>query len=258
MRPKTRKAAGLVWIVRKNSDDRLGPEHESAMDFVFDLPKGGVFVDVGAHVGHFTLRAARKASQVVAFEPGDFQRAGMEENLRLNGVTNVRVVPKAAWDKETRLGFRPGPDGHFGRSVVYESETADVPATTIDAETAGLARVDLVKIDVQGAEARALEGARATIAKHRPRLVVELHDREFGEPRIRQDVERILGELGYAWAQVHANATNDYLYCAPVGNEREFAPLQARVRSALRWENVRLAPVRVRDGVARRLGMKVG
>lgn len=257
MSVRTRRGAGLVWVMREGSDDRLGPAHEGALDAIVRVPRGGVLVDVGAHVGHFTLRAAREAAVVVAFEPGARQREALEENLRLNGIGNVRVVPKAAWDRETRLSFRPGENGELGQSRVEEGPDADVDATTIDAQTMDLPRVDLVKIDVQGAEARALAGARETLARFRPRVVVELHDRELHDVNIRADVERILRECSYAWVEVHSNLTNDYLYAAPIGHENEFAPLRARVASARRWENVRLAPVRVRDGILRRLGVQV-
>lgn len=249
----TRTSAGFRWVMRPSSDDHLGPGHEMALDAVVRIPEGGVLIDVGAHVGHFAIRASRRASAVVAFEPGDFQRAGLQANLEMNGITNVRIVPKAAWSKPTRLGFRVGPDGNFGRSVVYESPDAALEATTVDAEAADLARVDFVKIDVQGAEAHVLEGARETIAKHKPRMMVELHDREMNDPRIREGVEARLRELGYAWRIVHSNVTNDYLYCVPLGREEDFAPLVRKVRALKAWEFVRLAPERVRDGVRRRL-----
>lgn len=248
-----RTAAGLRWVVREGSDDRRGPDHEMTLDAIVGVPRGGVFLDVGAHVGHFALRAARDAQLVVAFEPGPYQRAGLEANLAMNGLTNVRVVPKAAWDAPRMLAFEPGPDGEYARSVVREAEDGTVEATTLDAEAARLARVDLIKVDVQGAEARVLEGARRTLARHKPRVVVEMHDRELGDPSIRAGVTRVLGELGYAWTEVHSDDRNDHLYGVPAEEERALDELLARVAARRRWESIVLAPGRVWDGVQRRL-----
>lgn len=248
-----RTAAGLRWIVRDGSDDRLGPEHERALDAIVRVPEGGVFLDVGAHVGHFTLRASRRASLVVAFEPGAFQREALDANLALNGLTNVRVVPKAAWDAPGTLGFRAGGGGDAARGVVHESEDGAIEATTVDAEAESLARVDLIKIDVMGAEARVLEGARRTLARHKPRVVVQMHDRELNDPAIRAGVTRVLGELGYAWIEVHSDDTHDHLYGVPAEMEDELDPLAARVAARRKWEAIALAPGRVWERVQRRL-----
>lgn len=223
-----RAAAGLRWVVRKDSDDRLGPERDRVLDAIVTVPKGGVFLDVGAHVGHFALRASRRASTVVAFEPDDFRREGLEANLALNGIENVRVVAKPL------------------------AQAPDEGATSVDAEAESLARVDLIRVDVQGAEAIVLEGARRTLARHKPRVVVEMHDRELRDPAIRAGVLRVLGELGYAWREVHSDDTNDHLYCLPAEDEDELDPVEARAAKRRRWEAVLLAPMRVREGVQRR------
>jgi tRNA G37 N-methylase Trm5 len=62
------------------------------------LPRGGIFVDVGANVGVHTLTAARIASQVIAFEPVPQTVSRLKDNLTLNGFTNVEIRNEVASD----------------------------------------------------------------------------------------------------------------------------------------------------------------
>lgn len=216
-------AHGLVWNVRPGTDDYLGPNHEPALDGHIDIPSGGVFFDVGAHVGHFTVRLAQKASYVVAFEPGPKQIEGLKRNLDLNQIRNVMVAEFALWDNDTDTiemthpAGEYGHNGHFGQSVT-KLVSSGIPCHTLDvvAETNNFDRIDFIKIDVQGAEGKVLRGAKKTIAKFRPKMMVELHHREFNDDSIRQDVEATLTELGYKWTNIHSNVTNDYWICEPV------------------------------------------
>ena len=106
------------------------------------LRGGGDFVDVGAHVGMYTLAAARgTAGRVLAFEPNPHARAQLEANLALNGCTNVTVVPKAVAEEPGRapLHVSETPDPSFsslegGRFA--EGEPVAVETTTVDREVA--------------------------------------------------------------------------------------------------------------------------
>ncbi len=144
---------------------------------------GGDFVDVGAHVGMYTVAAARSTSgRVLAFEPNPSARAQLAENLTLNGCRNVLVVPKAvgAAPGRAQLHVPATPDPSFssldaGRFA--EGEPIDVEVTTVDAEVeaAGLAP-SVVKIDVEGGELAVVGGMRRTLEQHRPVLLVEVNE----------------------------------------------------------------------------------
>lgn len=159
----------------------------------------GDFVDVGAHVGLYTVAASLATSgRVLAFEPNPSARAQLSANLTLNACRNVLVVPKAAGGVPGRalLHVPATPDPSFssldaGRFA--EGEPVDVEVTTVDAEVraAGL-RPTVVKIDVEGGELRVVDGMPETIAQHRPVLLAEVT-----EESARELARRLRGYSGF-------------------------------------------------------------
>lgn len=143
----------------------------------------GDFVDVGAHVGLYTVAAAKSTSgRVLAFEPNPSARAQLAANLALNGCRNVLVVPKAVGAAPGRalLHVPATPDPSFssldpGRFA--EGKPVEVEVTTVDGEvTVAELRPSVVKIDVEGGELAVVAGMRDTIAEHRPVLLVEVSE----------------------------------------------------------------------------------
>ena len=163
------------------------------------LAGGGDFVDVGAHVGMYSVAASlalRGEGRVLAFEPNPSARAQLEANLALNGCDNVVVRAAAVGDAvgEAFLhvpathdpSFSSLEDGRFA-----EGEPVRVATTTVDGEVAALGlRPAVVKIDVEGGELRVVAGMEETLAS-RPALLVEV-DAASGT-----ELERLLGQRGY-------------------------------------------------------------
>lgn len=209
----TAEADGLTWILRgHHTGDGLAVSHEDNLAPIFDqlLPQDGVFVDVGAHVGRWSLRLARKASRVVAVEANPETVAVLRAHIEINHVTNVDVVEQAAWDEETRLVL-DDPNQQVGGGSTRTVETQDqayrgsifaVDAAPLDfvPEIAALDRIDLVKLDVEGADLRALRGLAGTLAKHGPALLIERHD-IYGYYQL-DELTGLLEELGYGWQHV--------------------------------------------------------
>ena len=137
------------------------------------LEPGMVFLDVGAHVGLYSLPSARKVGpegRVISFEPHPGNRSLLCSNVEANGLQNVTVVPAAVADAEGEMtlqisGFNTG-DHRLFRGT-RNADGVPVVVVTIDqyCETAGIQEVDLVKIDVQGAEAKVLAGMSAVISQ---------------------------------------------------------------------------------------------
>jgi FkbM family methyltransferase len=138
--------------------------------FVAALRPGLTVVDGGAHVGLYTVLAARGVGQeglVLAFEPDPYNLAALEVNVRRAG-GQARVVPKA-------LGAEPGEAsfhisrGTIGSSLVARGDTASVRTVEVTSVDAELARENpralLVKLNVEGAEPRVLAGMRRTLAR---------------------------------------------------------------------------------------------
>ena len=151
------------------------------------LRPGMVFLDIGANAGLYTLFASSLVGPqgtVVSLEPSrrEFQR--LCENLRLNQSGNVRALPLAASDVLAKLELLVAENSHCGHntlgSFAYENVAAEarqpVSTTTLDTlvKEQHLARVDVIKIDVEGHEWFVLQGARDTLARFRPVLLLEV------------------------------------------------------------------------------------
>jgi FkbM family methyltransferase len=153
------------------------------------VPADGVVFDVGAHAGQFTKLFARLAPEgfVFAFEPGSYARGILRIAVRLNRLRNVAVLPLALGDRSgvallTVPVKRSGSYGfglsHLGAGDGRTAEVEAVAVATLDEVTAslGLARLDLIKADIEGFELRLVAGARDTIARFKPALLLELDD----------------------------------------------------------------------------------
>lgn len=242
-KPGVREADGLLWLDRgEGSDDWVAySSHEAELLPIAEglLPEGGVFLDVGAHVGHWALRLAGRASTVIAVEPNPGTASTLRRNCAINDITNVNVLEFAAWDLDTRLNLED-PNGKIEggstRTVpmgeIDDTEHTSVPAYRLD-ETISILpnaidRLDLIKLDVEGADLHALRGMAGLLEEFRPALLVECHD-IYGYYK-REDLEAVLTELGYSWEVAHTYQTRwmpdqntdevrraDYLVCKPVG-----------------------------------------
>ncbi|MBI5169456.1 MAG: FkbM family methyltransferase [Candidatus Eisenbacteria bacterium] len=182
------------------------------------LPGDGVFLDVGANQGELTLVAAHRAprGRVYAFEPVPEWFARLEENVALNAFTHVRAFRLALSDTEGEVEMFASAAGHGdadyneGLSSLHRSETRSVsvgsfPTLPLDAFAAreGLDRIDLIKIDVEGAEERVLAGGRETLARLRPVLVLEWKPDALADAGTSGDgLLATLRALGYACFEV--------------------------------------------------------
>ena len=160
------------------------------------LRPGSVFVDVGASTGYFTVLAARLVGPdggVVACEPGPQNQSVLLLNTVVNRLGNVRLVPCAVSDGSAVLAYNRLGGGN-GAIAAFDGTpeglgTRDlVQARRLDDILMGEARVDLVKIDVEGAEGRVLAGASETLRRYSPTLLFE-----FSPPGL-QAVSGLSGE----------------------------------------------------------------
>jgi len=158
------------------------------------VPAGGTFVDVGAHVGWYTLKAAKVVGpqgRVIAVEPNHETLIELRENIRASGAgAVVMVAPVACSDSETTLTFYASSRTNTGESSLSSANAAQdkalaasypVRARRLDGilKEAGAHRVDAIKIDVEGAEFLVLKGAAETLDHDRPIVAVELVDRQL-------------------------------------------------------------------------------
>ena len=147
--------------------------------------EGDIVLDCGAHVGVFTQKALDLgAAKVVAIDPDPIQVECLQRNFSAEIASGrVLLVPKGVWSSEGSLTFHVGFINSGSSSVVLEREPGtrqvEVPVTTIDKLVAelNLPRVDYIKLDIEGAEGDALQGAMETLRKYRPRLMIDSNHR---------------------------------------------------------------------------------
>jgi FkbM family methyltransferase len=147
--------------------------------------RGGTVIDAGANWGYFSLLAASAVGdrgRVIALEPDPRHFARLTRNIAMNHFTQIAAHQIAAGSGDGMVTLAGYADDAENRGVSRIADTAsvahrfDVPCTTIDILTASSARVDVVKIDVEGAEMDALAGMREGLAAARyASIVIELH-----------------------------------------------------------------------------------
>ncbi len=145
------------------------------------LNENDVFFDLGANLGYYSLLASRlvgNGGSVRAFEPSPPLVEILKRNV--GGRGNVRVVEKAVGDSAGPAEFYIAPTAFMGTSSLLrgwqERETKAVSVETIRLDDYCLSEgvvPQLIKVDVEGAEALVLKGARRLLSESRPRLAIE-------------------------------------------------------------------------------------
>jgi FkbM family methyltransferase len=161
---------------------------------------GDTVYDIGANVGYVSLSLAKKVGRtgrVISFEPIPSSAAGFRQNIEINGLTHVRLLNLAASDKSGEAVIRMTENSATASLVWHRNEPSvtelQIRTVAIDelVEAGEFGLPTFVKIDVEGAEGRVLQGMRRTIAATRPVLFVECSD--VG----REQAWNLLGGLNY-------------------------------------------------------------
>jgi FkbM family methyltransferase len=140
------------------------------------LQPGARVLDVGAHQGVVGLMIGRQVGptgEVVLVEPNRHNAALCERNAALNGMPWVRLHRAAISDREGTISFNGGLNGQAGELSDYGG-LEEVPAITLDALVARYGPPDVIFLDVEGFEGRALASAGQAFAAH-PDWMVEVH-----------------------------------------------------------------------------------
>ncbi|MBI4907703.1 MAG: FkbM family methyltransferase [Acidobacteria bacterium] len=142
---------------------------------------GNLVLDCGANIGIFARTAINRGARVIAIEPVPITLEALRRNLKAETEDGRLIIyPKGIWDKNDVLHMNLDEANHAADSFIRPRGTGTtllLPLTTIDAmvEELHLERVDFIKMDIEGAERRAVVGARETIRRHRPRMALCLY-----------------------------------------------------------------------------------
>jgi FkbM family methyltransferase len=188
------------------------------------IDTGAIVFDVGANVGQYTLVASGcvgPAGQVHSFEPEPVTFAWLERNVRLNPVTNVHLNPIALFSERTTMKMYvasvrdTGSNSLVGEPWTYSGQTRDVECVTLDDYMAqhGIDHIDVMKMDIEGAELAALKGAQRLFSGPRPPVFII----EFEEDRQRlagtscAELARYLTDRGYALFRAETRPLERYV-----------------------------------------------
>jgi len=164
------------------------PRFESPFRTCFNLKKG-VFLDVGAHIGKYAIVVGRKLKQgkIIAIEPEPSNFEILEKNIILNKLSNVIAFNIAASDRNGIVTFYkikgPHTDWH---SIVrprgdYEKVEVEAKRLSDVLMDLGIKQIDLLKIDVEGAESLVLKGLGSKLVDVK-KIIYEVSDEDECEP----------------------------------------------------------------------------
>jgi FkbM family methyltransferase len=187
-----------------NEDYTFMTGHEDEVEEHFSPKDGEIIVDVGAHIGHYTIISSKRVGphgKVIAIEahPDNFEM--LNRNIKLNKLTNVIPLNYAVYSKETKLKlYLPVEESGF---TIYntimvnrakpEEKSIEVNANTLDnlllqrqqQKQNGISHenINWIKIDVEGAEFEVLKGATSILSKSKDiALLIEVHGKDNYKP----------------------------------------------------------------------------
>jgi FkbM family methyltransferase len=192
-----------------------------------ELADGDCYYEVGAHTGFFALIASRFVGahgKIVAFEPDPDNLVTLKANIARNGIAQVTVVEAAVWSSRREVTFERA----LGESNRTQGHILNEPNSRLERITVNAVRLDdlifeegypvphLMKMDVEGAEWDALQGAFRVLSEIKPKLLCEVHD-----PAQMDQIQGYLRQFGYEaepWTPVHehyADYRQVYLWAVP-------------------------------------------
>jgi FkbM family methyltransferase len=183
------------------------PEYAEIMFVQRYLDKNSVFFDVGAHLGEYALIAASIATQgkVFAFEPTPHTIRLLEENIALNPTAKkIKVIKQAVSNKVGTAQFVIEPESevnHLPHNQDTKQNTVKVKTTTLTAIASKYRckKIDLVKIDVEGAELAVLEGAEKLLTKGAIKaFILEINPKANTYHHSQSELRRLLKKYRYS------------------------------------------------------------
>jgi len=178
--------------------------HEEQFKHLFNTPNG-VFVDIGAHIGKHSIYSAVNRATVIAIEPSDYNFQALKRNIQINELSNIYPYNAACWDKDEEIEMYHDSNGNNSVMDKISESCTKVSGVKLDTiiNNLSLKKIDIIKIDVERAETKVLEGATETLKQFHPKIVFEAFTQEH-----LNEIMKILKTFGYSITQI---SSCDYL-----------------------------------------------
>lgn len=179
-------------------------DYESELSPYFNLERGEMFVDIGANIGRYSILVARAVGsngRVLAIEAHPRNYRLLSRNILLNKLSNISALNIAAWNANGEVKLHAaGVSVSHSLKVNHHLGEIEVRARMMDdvVREFGLPRVDLVKIDTEGAEIEVLQGMQNTLKKYHPKMIVEVWNKNLS------DFQAFMKKQGYRLDEVAA------------------------------------------------------
>ncbi len=205
--PVGTRGNGMVWLLDSSlahSDIDLH-DHEDWIFKHLSVPTGGVYVDVGGYVGSTAIHIAFECkATVIVVEPVPAHQEMIRRNAKLNRI-ELKLVSCAAGDVAGTIEM-----DHVATCSHPTFESIQVAVRTLDDICRDLHRIDVIKVDTEGAECDVIAGAKETIRRLKPKLIIEVHGHMPGRENNGNILEDLFRELHYQSRRIWENSDSYY------------------------------------------------
>lgn len=166
--------------------------------------KGDIIIDCGAYVGQFSILASKivgSQGKVISLEPDPFNFNKLADNIKLNQAKNIIALNKGIWNENCQLDFVQ--DDHASTIGTCMNGNSDnqaisVSVITLDSliQECNLEKVNFIKMDIEGAEIEAIQGADQLLKQFNPNLAIASYHVRNGKPTWKS-LEPMLDQKGY-------------------------------------------------------------
>jgi len=191
-------------------------EPETSRLLIGLLEPGDSFIDIGGHIGYFSLLAAAivgPSGKILTFEPETTNQDRLRANISDNHYNNINLVPCAVGESTEDVQFYINQDNDGGHAMWdisrhefniksrENTEIRTVPQTTLDLylQNTDLGKLRMIKMDVEGSELKVLRGAKQTLLKYQlPFIIAEVNRYALAQlGSSEEDLRSYMSELGY-------------------------------------------------------------
>lgn len=195
---------GLKWVTRPGWRTPFEYEtlNKQQIDWLATSDKKEFFLDLGANEGLFSISLSPVFKKILAIEPHPTNVKIFKENVKLNGVKNIRIMQKAAWSSETQMRLAVAHEKDYCGDVGLTSINDNFGAESHVVDTVVIDNMninpDAIKVDIEFSEYQVIPTMLKTLERCRPLLLIEFHhDNGMTNAEGRQKMEKLLFPLGY-------------------------------------------------------------